>query len=145
MTDRKYKSSYPEELILFKKENPFFLGSNLDIADVFGVNRHTIADWQKKHPEFLEAVETIRKRAITRAENALLKAACGFTEISRQIVENPDGTKTVRTLEKNHPPNVAAIRFLLTNRAAEDWKENLDSESTKPVIINVVDPPEDYR
>ena len=110
-----------------------------------GIAERTFYDWMK-NPQFMQEVHNaqetarINKADIRGVERALLDIAKGFeyeevkTEYeSREVVNEQTGKKEfkpvikkqVRT-QKRVLPNVEAIKFLLTNRDPDNWKNRVD-------------------
>lgn len=110
-----------------------------------GIGKTTFYKWLEER-EFRDAVHNAQEEArISKAdvrgvERALLDIAKGFeyeevkTEYESKVVEDENGKKEykpvikkqVRTV-KRIPPNVEAIKFLLTNRDPENWKNRIDT------------------
>ena len=110
-----------------------------------GIAKSTYYGWME-NSDFLDEVhkaqETARisKADVRGVERALLDIAKGFeyeevkTEYESKVVEDENGKKEykpvikkqVRTV-KRIPPNVEAIKFLLTNRDPENWKNRIDT------------------
>ena len=84
-----------------------------------GIEEHTIYDWMNRKPSFKEAVKRAKKDAdsigIDRAERSLLDLVTGFhydeTVTEFETRANPD-----------FDPNVEAIKFYLTNKCPDVWK-----------------------
>lgn len=110
-----------------------------------GIAERTFYDWMK-NPQFMQEVHNaqdtarINKADVRGVERALLDIAKGFeyeevkTEYeSREVVNEQTGKKEfkpvikkqVRT-QKRVLPNVEAIKFLLTNRDPDNWKNRVD-------------------
>ena len=113
-----------------------------------GIVEQTFYRWCDEDKEFRELVRSaqnearISKADVRAVEQSLLDIARGFeyedvkTEYeSREVVVDektgrkeykPVIKKQVRTL-KRIPPNVEAIKFLLTNRDPQNWKNRIDT------------------
>ena len=112
-----------------------------------GVAETTFYRWCDEDKEFREAVRNaqdearISKADVRAVEQSLLDIARGFeyeevkTEYeSREVVNEEPGKKEfkpvikkqVRT-QKRVVPNVEAIKFLLTNRDPQNWKNRIDT------------------
>lgn len=112
-----------------------------------GIAEGTFYRWCDEDSEFREQVRSAQDEArITKAdvravEQSLLDVARGFeyeevkTEYeSREVVDENTGKKEfkpvikkqVRTT-KRFAPNVEAIKFLLTNRDPQNWKNRIDT------------------
>lgn len=112
-----------------------------------GIAETTFYRWCEEEKEFRDMVRNAQDEArITKAdvravEQSLLDVARGFeyeevkTEYeSREVVDEQTGKKEfkpvikkqVRTT-KRFAPNVEAIKFLLTNRDPQNWKNRIDT------------------
>ena len=110
-----------------------------------GIAERTFYDWMK-NPQFMQEVHNaqdiarINKADVRGVERALLDIAKGFeyeevkTEYeSREVVDEKTGKKEFKPVIKKQvrtkkvvTPNVEAIKFLLTNRDPDNWKNRVD-------------------
>ena len=110
------------------------------IAKNMGVNVSTLYDWKKKYSQFSEALKEGKDTADREVENALYKAARGYTveEVTREL--NPkEGTLVVtKVVTKHIQPSVTAQIFWLKNRKPQCWrdKQDLSVEGAMPVVIH---------
>lgn len=129
--------------------------SDEKIAKFFEVSEATLNNWKIEHPAFLERLRHGREGVIQGVTKSLYKRANGYkyretkTEIvpARDIeVEEPDPddpTKMIKKIVhipesqelrvetiKQLPPDVGAIKYLLNNRAAEEWRESSHVDMT---------------
>jgi transposase len=123
-----------------------------------GVAEGTFYRWCDEDKEFREQVRSaqdearISKADVRAVEQSLLDIARGFeyeevkTEYeSREVVDEVSGKKEfkpvikkqVRT-QKRVIPNVEAIKFLLTNRDPDNWKNRVDQTQMGNVETNLV-------
>lgn len=111
-----------------------------------GVSESVFYRWLDEDREFREAVHNAQEEArrskadIRGVERALLDLAKGFeyedvkTEYESKEVINPDtGQKEYKPVIKKQvrvtkrvPANIEAIKFLLTNRDPDNWKNRVD-------------------
>ena len=118
--------------------------SNKDAATAAGVNEDTFYTWMKEKNEFPELVqrakEAGRQNAVRDVEAALLNLAKGCewedvrTEYESKLNPQPGKyepviKKQVR-VKKRVPANTEAIKFYLTNKAPEVWKNRLEQNNT---------------
>lgn len=118
--------------------------SNKDAATAAGVNEDTFYTWMKEKNEFPELVqrakEAGRQNAVRDVEAALLNLAkgCEWEDVRTEYESklNPDTgkyepviKKQVR-VKKRVPANTEAIKFYLTNKAPEVWKNRLEQNNT---------------
>lgn len=103
-----------------------------EICKKIGIQRNTYYRWCDQYKEFKDAVNTSRELVDYKVENALLKAALGFTtkEIKVTIGKKIFNGETVEMLKetttKEIAPNVTACMAWLNNRKHDQWKRNRD-------------------
>lgn len=106
--------------------------SDADIAKNLGISLDAYYRYQKQFPEFYEAIKRGKRPANIIVENALYKRCVGFEydEVTQEIGKDEKGKQVIRkkTVKKHVVPDVNAIRFWLTNREPELWK-NFREES----------------
>lgn len=78
--------------------------TDLELADVFGVCRQTIATWKEKYPDFCYAIDDALDDMTHDVVESLYKTAIGY---------DYDG--------KHYPPNQQAIARFLDARAKVAW------------------------
>ena len=116
------------------------------------INQDSFYEWQRKKPEFAELVYNARKdgeqKAIADVEASLLDMAKGFdyeevrTEYESKL--NPATGKYEPTIKKQERtkkmvvPSVEAIKFYLTNKAPEDWKNRVEQTNNGKVATDLV-------
>ena len=112
-----------------------------------GIAERTFYKWMDEDVQFMQLVRNaqdearISKADVRAVEQSLLDIARGFeyeevkTEYeSREVIDEQTGKKEfkpvikkqVRT-QKRVTPNVEAIKFLLTNRDPQNWKNRIDT------------------
>ena len=135
----KYQEAAPKILSALEQGH-----TNKEAATIAGVNTDTFYTWMKEKPDFSDAVqrakEAGRLNSIQDVETALLNLAKGMewedvrTEYEGKL--NPvTGTyepvikKQVR-VKKRIPANTEAIKFYLSNKAPEQWKNRIEQNTT---------------
>jgi len=135
-----------------RKENLALLESwatertDLELAEKIGITRSTLYQWIKTYPDISDAISRGRTdaRKCAEVEETLGKRATGYTiELQKAIkvkrVEYDETTgrrlREVETveyaIEQQHvPADVQAIKFFLTNRAPERWKNHVEVDGT---------------
>lgn len=104
-----------------------------EIAERIGISRTTLLQWRKKYPEINKALNTGKDIIDYKVENALLKAALGYTTqeikvtIGKQVKNGQTFMITKETITKEIAPNVTAALAWLNNRKPEQWKRNRDN------------------
>lgn len=125
-------------------------GANMtDVAKTLGVHPKTLWEWRKAFPELEAACAKGKEIVDYKVENALLKAALGYTTttVKTYINDSPgkDGNRTVKIekTESETGPNVTACLAWLNNRRPDKWRRNRDNiaeheEKKSGVTINIV-------
>lgn len=106
-----------------------------EIADEIGVAEGTLYDWKKRYPEISEAIKKGKDIYDVKVEDALFDCTTGYYKDEDVLVQNADGSKSIRRIKKWHPPNVTAIIFWLKNRKPSQWRDRhqQEVEIKKPV------------
>lgn len=121
--------------------------TNQDIADKIGVTKRTFTRWMEEYPEIREAVNTSKELVDYKVENALLKAALGYTaKESKVIMRLRQGKLTTveqETIIKEVAPDVRAITLWLNNRQTKKWRRNADNvldnnEEDSNITVNII-------
>lgn len=103
-----------------------------EMALKVGVTKLALRQWRETYPEIARALATGREIIDYKVENALLKAALGYTtkEVKVTLGKKVIGGETVQMLKetttKEVAPNVMAAMFWLNNREFDKWKRNRD-------------------
>ena len=125
--------------------------SNKDAAEKAGVSQSMFYEWLNTKVEFSETYKEAKKQGdkvrINSVESALLDIARGFeyeevkTEYESQLNPatgkyEPTIKKQVRT-KKRVVPNSEAIKFFLTNKAPEEWKNRIEQNNTGDLVTDL--------
>ena len=126
-----------------------------EIADRMGIERYTLSKWGKNYPEIAQALNTGKELVDYKVENALLKAALGYTTkeikvtLGKKVVNGEVFEVLKETTTREVAPNVTACMAWLNNRKHDQWKRNrdkvleLDEEDSNINITIVRGPKED--
>lgn len=126
-----------------------------EIAQRMGVERYTLSRWRKLYPEIAQALNTGKELVDYKVENALLKAALGYTTkeikvtLGKKMVNGEVFEVLKETTTREVAPNVTACMAWLNNRKHDQWKRNrdkvleLDEEDSNINITIVRGPKED--
>lgn len=125
--------------------------SNKAATEKAGINETTLYEWLSKKPEFSKTFKEAQalgdKVRINSVESALLDVARGFdyeevkTEYESKINPKtgkyePVIKKQVRT-KKHVVPSTEAIKFYLSNKAPEDWKNRIEQNNTGNIVTDL--------
>lgn len=102
------------------------------IAQKCGCTYKCLCEWREKYPDIQNALMTGKEVIDYKVENALLKAALGYTtkEIKVTLGRKKFNGETYEVLKetttKEVAPNVMACLAWLNNRKFDQWKRNRD-------------------
>ncbi len=110
------------------------------ISHNMGIGASTLRVWKGQFPEIAEALRKGKEVVDREVENALFKAAIGYTQTVRKPVKireseyDPDTGRKIREVERwvaveetiHVPANVTAQIFWLKNRKPDVWREKND-------------------
>lgn len=103
-----------------------------EIAGKMGIKRQTLSVWKSKYPEIARALNTGKELIDYKVENALLKAALGYTTkeikvtLGKKIMNGETYEVLKETTTREVAPNVTACMAWLNNRKHDQWKRNRD-------------------
>ena len=113
------------------------IGENA-LASLFGVPANTIESWKKKSPAFGEAINRGKAIADFQVVQSLFRLCNGYTYVNNKVMRSNRGCEIVQYQEKVQP-DIAAIKFWLTNRMPETWeilrRQMMEHESSDKEII----------
>lgn len=119
MAKCKYNDTFPQRTEAFLKKGH----TEKQLARHLGVSEHTLNQYKKQYPQFLQSLKKGKEPVDQEVENALLKRALGF---SVEVVEekvSKDGEIVQCKKEVHYPPEVGAICFWLKNRRPDRWRD----------------------
>jgi hypothetical protein len=113
--------------------------TNRQIAETLGITEDTFYRYKKQIEQFSEALENGKSLADAMVEHSMFARALGCTTFEEKPVIEKGVVVDVIRLAKQHPPDVNAGKFWLTNRKKNDWKDRVEQEvrvaELEPVII----------
>lgn len=107
--------------------------TDANIAKNMGISPSVLRDWKKECREIKEALMVGKELLDYRVENALLKAALGYTTkevkvtLGKKIVGGEAFQVLKETTTKEVGPNAVACLAWLNNRKHDQWKRNRDN------------------
>ena len=116
---------------------------DVDLAQAFNVTAWTICSWKRKHLEFAAACVVTDEEKLEAVKRSLFHRATGYSHATRKIMAVPAGGGMSEIVEvpyvEHYPPDVAAIRYFLNNRAPADWRERAEpAPGSSEVLVRVV-------
>jgi hypothetical protein len=122
-----------------------------EIAANMGISRSTLYEWVEKNSDISDSFTCGRTRANEVVENSLFKRCCGYNATVKKTIKlkkaeyNDDGKivaaweEPFEVEEEVHVPiDTAALKFFLTNRMPEKWRNTpieITGEDSGGVII----------
>ncbi|WP_312557897.1 terminase [Empedobacter brevis] len=139
-----YKKEYNEQAF-----NYCLLGAtDKQLGEFFNVTEQTINNWKKEHEEFFESIRAGKEIADIQVAKSLYQNCLGATLTKEKEVKvkkiDPETLKIIEgvevvTLQEQLPPDTNAIKFWLTNRQSENWRNKQETDhTTKGESINVI-------
>jgi transposase len=123
MAKEKYNKNFIERAEGYAQEG----FTDLQIAKKLGICKQTFYSYQKKYPEFRDAILNGKIKTDDDVEQSLLKRASGYdieekhTEI--KIINGEAKPVSIKTIKKHIPASETAIIFWLKNRRPERWRD----------------------
>ena len=116
---------------------------DIDLAQAFQVSAWCICAWKRKHPEFRAACEVTDEEKLEAVKRSLYHRATGYSHPAKKIMAIAAGGGTSRIVEvpyaEHHPPDVAAIKYFLNNKAPGEFCERGPAaEATGEVVVRVL-------
>ena len=107
---------------------------DVELAQAFQVTPWCICAWKRKHAEFRAACEVTEEEKLEAVKRSLFHRATGYSHPATKIMATGAGVVEVAYVE-HYPPDVAAIRYFLNNRASAEWRERTDTCSDRSEVI----------
>lgn len=104
--------------------------TNALVAKKFGISPRTLDYWIEAHESFRESVIDGRKVSNSENELKLFKISQGFyKEVEKPFIVK--GKVEIVTYKEYFPPNFSALRFLMTNRMPQDYRDKVEETQEK--------------
>ncbi len=127
----KYNPKQTPQLIL---DLTLKYATDIEIAKALGIHYSTYYRWINEYPELQTAIKHAKQIRAQKLIPKLKKRAMGFnyTEVTEECMEiNGKPTpapKRVKTVKKHYPPDVGALKFLLTNGLPDEYRNKQELE-----------------
>jgi len=92
------------------------------VAGILGINKDTIYEWKKKHPDFSDSIKGWKEFADEKVERSLFERATGYSHPDVHIT-NYQGSIKETDIIKVYPPDPTSMIFWLKNRKPEQWRD----------------------
>lgn len=100
-----------------------------EIAAALGISETSFYRYCNAHPEFRQAVQLGKESADDRVERSLYHRAVGYSFDAVKIMQS-NGEVLVEPYVEHVPPDIGAIKFWLTNRRGDKWRERQNVDLT---------------
>lgn len=104
--------------------------TDAEMAEFFGVSTVTYYAWQKKHPEFLNAIQLSKDAHDNRVERSLYQKAVGY----ERMVQKATASGQVVDLKEYFPPDTGSAIFWLKNRRSQKWRDRQENVNLNVTI-----------
>lgn len=118
-------SSFKPEYIELARQMAFQGATDREIAEALEVCERTVHRWKHAHPEFGDALVVGKAAADERVVQSLYRRAVGYSFDAIKFNFH-EGEVTQTAYVEHVPPDVAACRFWLQNRRADEWRERTE-------------------
>jgi hypothetical protein len=140
MAKQKYEDTFPLRAEDYARRGMI----DTQIAKMLGISHETYYQYQKKYPDFSDAIKRGKKPVDVEVENALLKRAKGFS-FEEVHVEYKPGKKTgdkpvvvhIKKIKKFVVPDTTACIFWCKNRRPKQWRDKHEFD-IGDVLIKVI-------
>lgn len=107
--------------------------TDIQLAELFGVDEKTINTWKEKHQEFLQSLKDGKDEYDSGlVEASLRERAVGYQCKETVLFQNKGRVTDRRDVIKQYPPDTTAAIFWLKNRQPERWRDKQDHELSGP-------------
>ena len=111
--------------------------TEIKMSAEIGIDPDTFRRWKAKYVDFLRAATPTEAEKISAVQNSLFHRAIGYDVVSKKIVVVNGAVVEVPIVE-HHPPETAAIKYYLNNRARAEWNDKQEIESSNEHVVRVV-------
>lgn len=145
------KTKYHDDFPLLAEDYARRGMTDVEIAKSLGISHETLYQYQKKYPEFSDALKRGKAPVDVEVESALLKRARGFEYEEVTVEYKPDNEdpdnkgadakarpSTIRKTKKMVVPDTTAGIFWLKNRRPQQWRDRHDFKFSGGVDITVI-------
>src|SRR5271167_4246749 len=107
--------------------------TDLEIADFFEINIHTLYRWQAKYPEFCASLKAGKDSCDDRVERSLYHRAVGYSHDAVKVFIPAGARAPVYAPYREYvPPDTAAASLWLRNRRKDEWRDKQSHQHAGP-------------
>lgn len=102
--------------------------TDLEICDALGISADTYYRWISEKPDLSDLVSRAKVIRAQKLVPKLQKRANGFsyTEVTKELHPKTGEMVVTKKVRKTIPPDVAALKFFLTNALPDEFKNRQD-------------------
>ncbi|MFA5744480.1 MAG: hypothetical protein WC936_06730 [Candidatus Nanoarchaeia archaeon] len=131
-----YQPGFCEVLKTLAEGNTEFYGTVYQICTLLNCSTQSYYNWRNEHPEFAEAVKYALFIGSQNCLKSLYERANGISKtVTKRVITRPDGSIQSENIIVTNPPDTQALKFILTNRDPDNWKEKMDVKQTGNLVI----------
>jgi hypothetical protein len=133
MTTKYRQKLYKPEYARYAYEMCLLGATNEAIARALDITQGAYQYWQRKYPEFAEAIKTGKEVADAKVALTLYQKATGYSHKKQKVFcDAKTGNQTIVEYTESYPPDTPAMMFWLKNRRPDQWKDVRQHEVGKP-------------
>lgn len=131
-----YQTGMCDLLKSMAEKDTEFYGTVYQICTLLNCSTQSYYNWRNEHPEFADAVKYALFIGSQNCLKSLFERANGISKtVTKRVIERADGKTQYEYITVTNPPDTQALKFILTNRDPDNWKEKVDVKQTGNLII----------
>lgn len=105
--------------------------TDVEMADILGVDEKTLNNWKHAHPEFLQSITRGKALADANVAERLYQRAMGYSHSAVKIFM-PSGADApvYADYTEHYPPDTQAASLWLRNRQSGRWRDRREEHHT---------------
>jgi len=131
-----YQPGFCDLLKSYAEGDAEFYGTVHQICKLLNCSIQSYYNWRNNHPEFAEAVKYALFIGSQNCLKSLYERANGVSKtVTTRVVEQSDGKTRREYISVTNPPDTQALKFILTNRDPDNWKDKVDVKQSGNIVI----------
>ena len=112
--------------------------TNEEIAGVIGITVEAYYEWQRQHPEILQAATRGKLDADARVTQSLFNRAIGYSHPAVKIFKTSEDQILRAEYVEHYPPDTQAAKHWLNNRRPQNWRERVEHEFDGSIPVRFI-------
>lgn len=125
----KYNAEVRRQLTILAKKG----FTDVEMAEVVGVDEQTITNWKHAHPKFFGSIRDWKDEADHQVERSLFERAKGFRCKDTKFASHEGEITDQVEYTKHYPPDPTSMIFWLKNRQRHKWSDRKNIELEQPL------------